>query len=151
MSSPHRPPTSFNSRISPSPTFTRWICTPTPYSYRTISTSGQALPPANRPANRVPRAARPLSILEPAYIPPPADPIHWPTVIEQLLADLRYGARILTKSPAFSAAAIALIAAGIGGNTAVYSLVHSILSKPAPGVHASGLVSFAPALDRQPH
>ncbi|MGO9262038.1 MAG: ABC transporter permease [Bryobacteraceae bacterium] len=95
-------------------------------------------------------AARPLSILDPVYVPPPAEPIHWPTLIEQLFGDLRYGARILTKSPAFSAAAIALIAAGIGGNTAVYSLVHSILSKPAPGVHASGLVSFAPALDRRP-
>ncbi len=95
-------------------------------------------------------AIRPLSILTPAYAPPPAEPFHWPTALGQLAADLRYGARILTKSPAFSAAAIALIAAGIGGNTAVYSLVHAVLTKPAPGIHASGLVSLAPSLDRQP-
>jgi predicted permease len=93
---------------------------------------------------------RPLSILAPAYIPPPSEPFHLRTALEQLLGDLRYGARILTKSPAFSAAAIALIAVGIGGNTAVYSLVHSILSKPAPGVTASGLVSIAPAFQHHP-
>ena len=93
---------------------------------------------------------RPLSIFTPAYAPPPRDPIHWPTAIGQFFADLRYGARILTQSPGFSAAAIALIAAGIGGNTAVYSLVHAILSKPAPGITAKGLVSFAPSLDRRP-
>jgi len=92
---------------------------------------------------------RPLSILTPTYVPP-AYPFHWRTAIEQVFADLVYGARILTKSPGFSAAAIALIAAGIGGNTAVYSLVHAILSKPAPGIHARGLVSFAPSLDRRP-
>ena len=39
---------------------------------------------------------------------------------------------------------------GIGGNTAVYSVVHAILSKPAPGVSASGLVTFAPAYRNQP-
>jgi predicted permease len=95
-------------------------------------------------------SARPLSILEPAYVPPPAEPFHLRTAIEQLLGDLRYGTRILTKSPGFSAAAIALIAVGIGGNTAVYSLVHAILSKPAPGVRASGLVTFAPAYRNRP-
>ena len=94
-------------------------------------------------------ALQPISIFAPVY-PPPAEPTHWPTAIEQFLADLRQGVRILTKSPAFSAAAIALIAAGIGGNTAVYSLVHAILTKPAPGIRAGGLVSFAPSLDRRP-
>ncbi len=92
-------------------------------------------------------ACRPLSILDAT---PAAEPFHLRTALEQLLGDLRYGARILTKSPAFSAAAIALIAVGIGGNTAVYSLIHSILTKPAPGVTASGLVSFAPAFERRP-
>ncbi len=95
-------------------------------------------------------AARPLSILEPAYGPVPAAPLDARTALEQLLADLRYGARILTRSPGFSAAAIALIAVGIGGNTAVYSVVHGVMSKPAPGVTADGLVSFAPAVHNQP-
>ena len=95
-------------------------------------------------------SARPLSILEPAYGPLPGEPVHPLTIAEQLLADFRYGARILTRSPGFSAAAIALIAVGIGGNTAVYSIEHSILSKPAPGVTASGLVSFAPTEHNRP-
>jgi len=93
---------------------------------------------------------RPISIFAPAYTPLPADPVHWPTAIGQLLTDLRYGARILTQSPGFSAAAIALIAAGIGGNTTIYSLIHAILSKPAPGITAGGLVSFAPTIDNHP-
>ncbi|HWC95619.1 MAG TPA: ADOP family duplicated permease [Candidatus Sulfopaludibacter sp.] len=84
------------------------------------------------------------------YVEPvPREPFNLRLFVEQSFADLRYGSRILTKSPGFSAAAIALIALGIGGNTTVYSLIHSILSKPAPGVHASGLVSLAPAFEHR--
>jgi putative ABC transport system permease protein len=67
--------------------------------------------------------------------------------VEQFLRDLRFGARILTKAPAFSAAAIALIALGIGGNTAIYSLIHGILTKPAPGVRAERLVTLGVMID----
>jgi len=63
-------------------------------------------------------------------------------MIEHLLRDLRYGARILTRAPGFSAAAVALIALGIGGNTAIFSMIHGVLSKPAPGVQADRLVTF---------
>ena len=62
--------------------------------------------------------------------------------IESLLQDLRAGSRILTSSPGLSAAAVTLIALVIGGNTTVYSMVHTIISKPAPGVTAVGLVTL---------
>ncbi|HEY2012694.1 MAG TPA: ABC transporter permease, partial [Bryobacteraceae bacterium] len=66
---------------------------------------------------------------------------------EQFWQDLRYGSRILTRSPGFSAAAVALIALGIGGNAAIYSMIHSVLTKPAPGVRADGLVTLGIMID----
>jgi len=80
----------------------------------------------------------------PAYVDfsEPRDGVALGTHLEQTLRDLRYGARILTRSPGFSAAAVALIAIGVGGNTTIYSIIHGVLTKPAPGVHASRLVSL---------
>ena len=57
-----------------------------------------------------------------------------PMALEQLLQDLRFGCRILTKSPALSGTAALLVALVIGGNTTVFSIAHGILKKPAPGV-----------------
>jgi putative ABC transport system permease protein len=62
--------------------------------------------------------------------------------IESSLQDLCGGSRILTGSPGLSAAAVVLIALVIGGNTTIYSMVHTIVSKPAPGVTAVGLVTL---------
>jgi predicted permease len=65
------------------------------------------------------------------------------TTLEQLIQDLRIGCRILTKSPAVSATAVILIALVIGGNTTVFSIAHSIIAKPARGVHATGLTTLS--------
>jgi predicted permease len=65
------------------------------------------------------------------------------TRIEQLFQDLRFGGRILTKSPALSATAVILVALVIGGNTTIFSIAHGILRKPAPGVHAKGLLTVS--------
>jgi len=65
------------------------------------------------------------------------------TTLEQLVQDLRIGCRILTKAPAVSATAVILIALVIGGNTTVFSIAHGIISKPAPGVHATGLATLS--------
>lgn len=65
------------------------------------------------------------------------------TTLEQLVQDLRIGCRILTKAPAVSATAVILIALVIGGNTTVFSIAHGIISKPAPGVHATGLTTIS--------
>jgi predicted permease len=64
------------------------------------------------------------------------------TSLEQLLQDLRIGARILTRAPGLSATAVLLIALVIGGNTTIYSVVHGMLTKPAPGITTDGLVSL---------
>jgi putative ABC transport system permease protein len=62
---------------------------------------------------------------------------HW---AETLLRDVRFGLRILKKSPAFTAAAVATLALGIGANAALFTLVHGILLRPLPVRAANRLV-----------
>ena len=64
------------------------------------------------------------------------------TALEQLATDLQIGTRILWRAPALSLTAVVLIALVIGGNTTIFSMVHAILAKPAPGVEADRLVTL---------
>jgi predicted permease len=65
----------------------------------------------------------------------------WPPV-EELLADVRYGLRALRHNPMFTTVALLTIAIGIGANTAVFSVVNSVLLKPLNYPNADQLVSL---------
>ncbi len=58
------------------------------------------------------------------------------------MADLRYALRMLLKNPAFSALVIGILALGIGVNTAVFSVVNSVLLRPLPYKDAGRLVAI---------
>src|SRR4029453_9151033 len=57
-----------------------------------------------------------------------------------LRRDVQFGLRLLLKNPGFAAVVILALAVGIGGNTAIFSVVHATLIEPLPYYEADRLV-----------
>src|SRR5690349_13778246 len=62
--------------------------------------------------------------------------------LQDLAQDLRFGLRVLRKSPPFTDIAIATLAIGIGANSAIFAVIENVLLKPLPFPDSAQLVDL---------
>ncbi|HTJ29109.1 MAG TPA: ABC transporter permease, partial [Acidobacteriaceae bacterium] len=58
--------------------------------------------------------------------------VRWEAVMDQIWADFRLGMRGLLKNPGFTLVAVLSLALGIGGNTAIFTLIHQVILRELP-------------------
>jgi predicted permease len=65
-------------------------------------------------------------------------------LLHSVLSDCRFAVRQLRKAPGFATIAVLTLALGIGANTALFTVVESVLVRPLPYAHSNRLVYVAP-------
>lgn len=66
----------------------------------------------------------------------------WESTAESIWQDIHFSLRMITKSPGFTAVAVLSLALGIGGNTAIFTLIHQVLLRDLPVKNPQQLVTF---------
>ena len=56
----------------------------------------------------------------------------WRYLLDSIVQDIRHGVRLLMKSPAFTAVAVLSLGLGIGANTAIFSVIDSLMLRQLP-------------------
>ena len=68
--------------------------------------------------------------------------VGWESTLESIWQDVRYGARMLRRSPGFTVLVVVLLAPGIGANTAVFSVINTLMLRDLPVKQPERLVEL---------